>query len=651
LTRVVRNLLVCLSLALAIAESTPLEGQELTNEDCLLCHSDEDLTKESSSGEVLSLYVDEERYAEAVHGFLSCTDCHSGIHELPHQETLPPVDCAECHVDVVEEYEASSHGVARQADGGDAPDCESCHGDIHLLVPIDDTTSPVHPLNLPETCGKCHANPELVAEYGIHVARPIAAYEHSVHYRAIQEGKDAATCNDCHTAHHQLPGSDPRSSVYRPRIPETCGQCHQAITKVYNQSIHGTAVIEGILEAPVCSDCHGEHNILSPEEPGSPVSPTNLPLQTCGRCHANVRLSEKYGLPLNKVPSYENSYHGLAARAGSQTVASCASCHGVHDILPSSDPRSHVYPSNLSETCGRCHPGAGTRFAIGPVHVVGSEEEYPVVYYIRLFYLPLIFLTIGGMVLHVGADFMKKARTPALRSLAATPASPGAPERMMRGFRIAHGLVVISFPVLVYSGFALTYPESWWAWPIEALGPGARGLIHRVAAVLLLGSLLYHVIHLMKNRRARQCIKGMKPSVEDWRELKERLKYYVGLREEPVHSPLIGYIEKAEYLAFWWGMIVMAATGLLLWFENFTLKWLPSWVPSASTSIHFYEAVLATLAILVWHFYWTIFDPAVYPMDMSWVNGKAPASREAERQPHGAVSVMETVNDAVDKTK
>jgi hypothetical protein len=78
-------------------------------------------------------------------------------------------------------------------------------------------------------------------------------------------------------------------------------------------------------------------------------------------------------------------------------------------------------------------------------------------------------------------------------------------------------------------------------------------------------------------------------------------------------------------------MGVMALTGFLLWFNDLTLKWLPSWVPSAATAVHFYEAVLATLAILIWHFYWTVFDPAVYPMDMSWWSGKAPASRELER--------------------
>jgi cytochrome b subunit of formate dehydrogenase len=132
----------------------------------------------------------------------------------------------------------------------------------------------------------------------------------------------------------------------------------------------------------------------------------------------------------------------------------------------------------------------------------------------------------------------------------------------------------------------------------------------------------------------------MRPTIEDWRELRERFKYYFGFRKEPVHSPPVGYIEKAEYLALWWGMTVMAVTGFLLWFENFTLEWLPSWVPAAATAVHWYEAILATLAILIWHFYWTVFDPAVYPMDMSWWTGKSPASRELERQSHDTVTAV-----------
>lgn len=574
--------------------------------------------------------VDLEKFAASLHGFLACTDCHSGADTFPHPAGVKQADCAACHPDAVEQYARSLHARARSNGSVEAPNCFSCHGDIHSVVSHNDPASPVHPARLPETCGVCHANPELVAKFGIPIARPLEAYRASIHARAIAAGRGGATCSDCHSSHAILPAADPASTVFHPRVPETCGTCHKEIAAAYRQSIHGVAAARGVREAPVCTDCHGEHRILSPREPGSPVFPTNIPLQTCGRCHSDVRLSEKYGLARDKVPAYEESYHGLAARAGVQMVANCASCHGVHDILPSSDPRSHVHPASLAATCGQCHPGAGTRFALGPVHVVPTEARFPVVYYIRLFYLPLIYLVVGGMLAHNLLDFFRKARTPVVRTLAGLPADE---ERMSLGFRLAHGLVMVTFPVLVYTGFALTYPEGWWAQPVIRWEAelGLRGWLHRAAAVVLLGAVAVHAAHLVRSRRARACMAAMRPRWEDWLEFKQRLRYYLGLDPHPPHGVKLGYVEKSEYLAFLWGTAVMALSGFLLWFENFTLRWFPKWVSDAATAVHFYEAILASLAILVWHFYWVIFDPGVYPMDMSCWSGRSPASRVLER--------------------
>ncbi len=579
--------------------------------ECLVCHE-----------------LDPQSFAASIHGSFSCSDCHIGAELEPHPDLVEPADCADCHGGVVEIYAASVHGLARINGTVEAPACSSCHGDIHSLVSLDDPRSPVHPSLMPETCGTCHADPEMAAKFGFPISRPLEAYRDSVHARAVADDLGGATCSDCHGSHDILPALDPGSKVFHQRVPETCGACHTDISTTYENSVHGTAVARGVRDAPACSDCHGEHHVLSPSEPGSPAFPTNIPLMTCGHCHNDIRLTEKYGLSADKIPSYEESYHGLAGRAGSQTVAHCASCHGVHDILPSSDPRSHIHETNLARTCGQCHPGAGERFAIGPVHVVSTDERFPAVYYIRAAYLFLIFTTIGGMFLHNFLDLFRKFRAPPLR-----PPGRGKEERMMRGFRIAHGMVMVSFFVLVYTGFALTYPEAWWARPVlqwEA-DLALRGWLHRSAAVVLMAALAFHLLHLARSRRARQCIAKMRPTSEDWIELKERVRYFLG-RRGPLHGVKVGYVEKAEYLAFVWGMAIMAVTGLLLWFENFTLRWLPTWVVDVSTAVHFYEAILATLAILVWHFYWVIFDPAVYPMDTSWWGGRPPASRELERR-------------------
>jgi cytochrome b subunit of formate dehydrogenase len=603
--------LVLLLSALVVA--TPAAAVE----DCTECHD-----------------TDPEAFAETVHAFLDCLDCHQEAEGPPHPETALPPDCATCHEDVVAEWESSVHGGSRLSGHEEAPACADCHGAVHTLLPSSDPESPLHHDHIAGTCGSCHADPEMVEKFGIPVVKPLAAYEASVHGRQVAEGGDAATCSDCHGTHAIQGSGDPRSPVFHQRVPQTCGQCHSEIAQAYEASVHGSAAAHGAREAPVCTDCHGEHRILSPSEPGSPVYATNVPKMTCGRCHGDIRLADKFGIDPDKVPAYQDSYHGLASRAGVTTVANCGSCHGVHDIQPSSDPRSHVHPDNLAETCGRCHPGANAMVAKGPVHVLPGEKGHVAVFLVREIYLWMIWITIGGMVLHNVLDFRRKMKNPPIRTLAPTASDE---QRMLPGFRIAHVLMMVSFATLVYTGFALTYPESWWARPLLRWeeGFGLRGWLHRAAAILMLVSLAVHVVHLAIDRRARACIARMRPTLHDVREFKERMLYYLGRRDRPPEAEELGYPEKMEYIALMWGCVVMAVTGFMLWFENPMLRWFPKWVGDVATAIHFYEAVLASLAIVVWHFYFVIFDPVVYPMDTAWLTGRAPLGRVLERRASG----------------
>jgi cytochrome b subunit of formate dehydrogenase len=574
--------------------------------------------------------VDPAAFQKTVHGSLACTDCHAGAAAEGHDAKTAKGDCATCHQDAVAALAASVHGrpVFTQISG--KPACQTCHGPVHKLVSRDDTSSSIHPLRIAQTCGQCHASPEIAKHTGVHLIQPLAAYNQSVHARALAQGKHAANCSSCHGSHDILPASSPQSRVNHQRVPETCGTCHGEVAKVFATSVHGKAAARGVREAPVCTDCHGEHRILSPSEPGSPVSATNLPKMTCGHCHGDARVTEKFGLAANGVSAFEDSYHGLAGRAGNRTVANCASCHGVHDILPSADPRSHVNKANLARTCGACHPGAGARFAIGPVHVLPGQRQEAVVYWVRRLYLWLIWGVIGGMLLHNALDLRRKMKSPVLRPVVRVAERP---VRMSLGFRIAHAVLGVSFIVLAYTGFALKSPEAWWSSPVisweESLG--LRGLIHRLAAVAMLAAFAFHFVHLAVDRGARACILGMWPNRGDLKELRLRLQWLFGRRREMPHSPALGYPEKAEYLAVLWGTVIMAVTGFLLWFENFTLSHFPKWVADLSTVIHFYEAILATLAILVWHFYFVIFDPVVYPMDTGWLDGREAPGRTLER--------------------
>jgi hypothetical protein len=282
--------------------------------------------------------------------------------------------------------------------------------------------------------------------------------------------------------------------------------CHADALAAYRDSVHGVALARGVTDTPVCTDCHGEHRIQGPAEPTSPVFAANVGRETCGRCHGDARLNEKYGLPAGNVAAYEDSFHGMALRGGRLTVANCSSCHGVHDIRPSTDPRSHVNPANLAATCGKCHPGAGTKLQLGPVHKQRASLASGAVGWIRVVYLWLIGLAVGGMVLHNLADLARKAVTP----LPPARALPDAPERMPRAVRLQHGLLMISFPILTYTGFALTYPEHWWAAPLlhwEAT-LGLRGGLHRAAALVMMGALLWHAVHVAVSPGLRVCLRG-----------------------------------------------------------------------------------------------------------------------------------------------
>jgi cytochrome b subunit of formate dehydrogenase len=322
--------------------------------------------------------------------------------------------------------------------------------------------------------------------------------------------------------------------------------------------------------------------------------------------------------------SFDASFHGLAAQSGSQTVANCASCHGVHNILPSSDPRSTINAKNVATTCGRCHPGAGQRFAIGRVHFTAAGTERKAVGWVRRFYLWVIPLTIGIMLLHNAGDWARKLYRLRLSGAGGTIPPAGEPQFRMFAFeRLQHALLAVSFLVLAYSGFALKYPGEWWAKPMllwEGTIP-MRSLVHRAAAVVFIAVSLTHALSLLVSRNLRRHWRSLLPVRADAAEAVGTFGYNLGLRKKRAAPSEHSYVEKAEYWAVVWGAMVMILTGVMLWASDFAMAWLPKSLLDVATAVHFYEAVLATLAILAWHFYSVIFDPDVYPLDTAALTG------------------------------
>src|SRR5262249_18066003 len=158
--------------------------------------------------------------------------------------------------------------------------------------------------------------------------------------------------------------------------------------------------------------------------------------------------------------------------------------------------------------------------------------------------------------------------------------------------RLQHLLLAVSFITLVVTGFALKFPEQWWARPLLSMEGSVplRGIVHRVAAAVFLAVAATHVISLVASRRLRNHWKELLPVTNDAREAMANFAYNVGLGSETPKRSAHSYIEKAEYWALVWGTVVMAATGLLLWANNLALKLFPKVWLDLATSIHFYEA-------------------------------------------------------------
>jgi cytochrome b subunit of formate dehydrogenase len=514
-------------------------------------------------------------------------------------------DCVSCH-DQGQKVAASAHaGVG----------CKGCHAA---------QTDYPHSGKAPKpACATCHQ-------------RIAADHARSIHGQEIRKGNAGAPdCSTCHGAPHEIASA--HSAAFRTAVPDTCGMCHPDIAQQFKASVHGKALANGILQAPVCTDCHGEHAIQAPSVSTSSVNPSHI-RDTCATCHDNVRLTRKFGLPGDRTVSFDASFHGLAAKAGSQTVANCASCHGVHNILPSSDPKSTISAKNLPATCGKCHQGAGTRFALGPVHLWAGRTEPVSVAWARRAYLVLIPVCVGLMFFYNFGDWVRKLRARLRHGMPAVRGPHRGSFRMHRIERFLHAGLATSFIVLAWTGFQLKFPDQWWARQTVMLEGGvtARGIVHRAAAAVFVAAALAHLLSLIMNGRLRGHWKNLWPRYTDIGEGLGAFAYNLGLTSrKPAISPY-SFIEKAEYWAVVWGGVVMTLTGVMLWANNLALQWFPKEALDFATAVHFYEALLACLSIVVWHFYFVIFDPDVYPMDTAWFSGYSVRDHEHSAEPLAA---------------
>jgi predicted CXXCH cytochrome family protein len=352
-------LTVLISLVLVVFPASAQPPVQETEKFCLDCHGDPTIKPITlPSGEELSLYIEPE-----------------GLHNSVHRAV----------------------GI----------ECEACHNNISGVPhpPIEYQTHRELSLSYYKTCEKCHsANYDKTLD--------------SMHARALEAGnQDAPVCTDCHGAHDIRPPDQPRSL-----ISETCRQCHVEIVDTYRESVHGSALMQDENpDVPVCTTCHGVHNIQDPRTSQFRVNEPEL----CAGCHADKELMDKYGLSADVYDIYKRSWHGVDVsvyKARWPTIwhdsAVCSDCHGSHhDIRSTADPASMVNPENLLTTCKKCHPTAGPNWTDAWTgHNKISLERTPWLYYVDKFYGSFTKFTLWVCIIYVALQLFRAVVDRARRS-------------------------------------------------------------------------------------------------------------------------------------------------------------------------------------------------------------------------------------------
>ncbi len=345
-------------LAVSVRPAQADSPTQETEKYCLSCHGNPDLKMTLPSGEQVPLYISAEDLQHSVH---------------------------------------SPAGI----------ECEACHTEIKTYPhpPVAYTTRREMARTYYLACQKCHSS-------------NYEKTQDSMHAQAAAAGNlDAPVCTDCHGAHDVRPPDEPRAL-----ISTTCGKCHTQINQDYVQSVHGGDLLtQDNPDVPVCTDCHGVHNIQDPRTAQFRVETPDL----CARCHANAELMSKYGLSADVYGLYNLSWHGVDVAVYKakwpniwHESAICTDCHGIHDIRRTSDPASKVNPANLLATCQKCHPGVGPNWTAAWIgHNRIDPQRTPFLYYTEVFYHTLTPIVLWASILYVALQILRATVERVRRSL------------------------------------------------------------------------------------------------------------------------------------------------------------------------------------------------------------------------------------------
>lgn len=304
---------------------------------CNQCHGELEFLRQNTKTlpEARAALVPDSVIAGSAHKQVACTECHERFGQFPHARGTTRT-CASCHEKEAAAWQRGGHVQRADSEGAS---CAQCHG-VHNAVSIDSVKGKPIIRRLNSACISCHQTERL------HVNNPHA---------------DSTLCSSCHNA-HDIQRKDVRTSSLWPVTQiETCGTCHDSIAAIWQQNdVHYRALttnkqqLDGERASeltrktrpPSCTDCHGAHGLNVTADSMTAAAS----VYRCGECHERAQAS------------FADSYHGKATLLGSAASASCANCHGSHEILPESNPQSRVAQANLVQTCGECHEHARPAF-------------------------------------------------------------------------------------------------------------------------------------------------------------------------------------------------------------------------------------------------------------------------------------------------
>ena len=206
--------------------------------------------------------------------------------------------------------------------------------------------------------------------------------------------------------------------------------------------------------------------------------------------------------------------------------------------------------------------------------------------------------------------------------------------------RVQHTVFAVCFIVLVITGFMLKIPDS----IVKSFGTAGeivfsyRSILHRTAGTIMILVGVYHFYYLIFKRAGRRWLLDMLPRLKDLKDMRDNFFYYINIKKEPPEFDRFCYKHKIEYGALIAGTTIVSVTGLILWSQY---KW-SKFVVDIATLVHGMEAILACLAIMIWHLYEIHFRPHKSPLDNTWLTG---VISEEEMKEEYALHYQKIMND------